>query len=45
MEMQSVLGFSAGVMKMNKGKTIDLLSDEEQDLLLNWEAEKYRKNQ
>ena len=45
MEIQSVLGFSARVMGLNKGKTSNYLSEEEQDLLLNWEAERYRKNQ
>lgn len=44
MEIQSVLSFSAQVMKINEGLECDVLSEAEKDLLLNWDAEKYRKN-
>lgn len=44
LEIQSVLSFSAQVMHINKNCTCNLLSDEEQNFLLNWDAEKYRKN-
>ena len=44
MEIQSVLSFSAQVMEQNDGYGCDFLSDEEQDFLLGWESEKYRKN-
>lgn len=43
METQSVMSFSAQVMKLNEGYECNLLSDEEQKFLLNWDAEKYRK--
>lgn len=43
METQSVMSFSAQVMLLNKGYECNLLSDKEQNFLLNWDAEKYRK--
>lgn len=43
METQSVMSFSAQVMRHNQGKECNLLTDEEQNFLLNWDAEKYRK--
>lgn len=44
LETQSVLSFSVQVMKANEGFECNFLSDEEQNFLLNWDAEKYRKN-
>lgn len=44
MEIQSVLSFSAQVMMLNKNFECNLLSEQEQNFLLNWDAEKYRKN-
>lgn len=44
LETQSVLSFSAQVMVLNHGKACKLLSEKEQNELLNWDAEKYRKN-
>lgn len=41
-EIESVLAFSAQVARFNHGQKIDLLSDNEQNFLLNWDAEKYR---
>ncbi len=43
MEIQSVMSFSAQVMALNDGQECNLLSDSEQNFLLNWDAEKYRK--
>ena len=43
-EIESVLRFSAQVMLLNKGCAMDFLSQDEQDFLLNWESEKYRRN-
>lgn len=43
METQSVMSFSAQVMLLNDGYECNLLSDQEQNFLLNWDAEKYRK--
>ena len=43
-EIQSVLGFSAKVTELNKGQECFFLSDTEQNLLLDWDAEKYRRN-
>lgn len=43
-EIQSVLSFSAQVMRLNKDHECNFLPDKEQNLLLNWDAEKYRKN-
>ncbi len=44
LEMQSVLSFSAQVMLANAGHECHMLSRQEQDFLLGWDAEKYRKN-
>lgn len=44
LEIQSVLSFSAQVMDINKSCRSHLLSDLEQDYLLHWSAEKYRRN-
>ena len=38
------MSFSAQVMQLNKGYENKLLSEQQQDELLNWDAEKYRKN-
>lgn len=43
MEIQSVLSFSAQVMELNRNVECCLLSEEEKNFLLNWDAEKYRK--
>lgn len=42
-EIQSVMSFSAQVMMYNEGYDTNLLSESEQNFLLNWDAEKYRK--
>lgn len=44
LEIQSVLSFSAQVMFLNKQQECNLLSESEKDFLLDWDAEKYRKN-
>ncbi|MCI8902529.1 MAG: class II aldolase [Lachnospiraceae bacterium] len=44
LEIQSVLGFSAQVMALNINKECNLLSESEKNFLLNWDAEKYRRN-
>lgn len=44
LEIQSVLSFSSQVMALNQGYACNMLSDTEQDFLLGWDAEKYRKN-
>ena len=44
METQSVLSFSAQVMSQVKEDDCNLLSDQEQNFLLHWDAEKYRQN-
>ncbi len=44
METQSVMSFSAQVMLLNKNCECNFLSSQEQDFLLNWDAEKYRRN-
>ncbi len=41
-EIESVLSYSARVAAANQGQELILLSNEEQDFLLNWDAEKYR---
>ena len=41
-EIESVLAFSAQVALANRDTQINLLSDDEQNFLLNWDAEKYR---
>lgn len=44
LEIQSVLSFSAQVMSLNEEYECNFLSEEEQNFLLDWDAEKYRKN-
>ncbi len=44
LEIQSVLSFSAQVMQINKDYECNFLADTEQNFLLHWDAEKYRKN-
>ena len=44
LEIQSVLSFSAQVMAMNINEDCNLLTENEKNFLLNWDAEKYRKN-
>lgn len=44
LEIQSVLSFSAQVMSANRGRECAMLSDREQNFLLDWDAEKYRRN-
>ena len=44
LEIQSVLSFSAQVMELNEERECVLLSDQEQNFLLGWDAEKYRRN-
>jgi len=41
-EIEAVLAFSAQVAFFNKNSEMDTLSDEEQNFLLNWDAETYR---
>ena len=43
-EIESVLSFSAQILYLNKDFNIDLLDENEQNFLLNWDAEKYRQN-
>lgn len=43
LEVQSVMSFSAQVMDMNREFESIILSDDEQNFLLNWDAEQYRK--
>lgn len=43
-EIESVLRFSAQVVMLNQGYAIELLSREEQNFLLHWEAEEYRRS-
>jgi ribulose-5-phosphate 4-epimerase/fuculose-1-phosphate aldolase len=43
MEIQSVMSFSAQVMEQNQNCECNMISDDEQNFLLNWDAEKYRK--
>lgn len=44
LEIQSVLSFSAQVMMLNQDCECNMLSEEEQNFLLNWDAEKYRQS-
>ena len=44
MEIQSVLSFNAQVMAINCGNDCHFLSVKEKNFLLNWDAEKYRKD-
>lgn len=43
-EIESVLSFSIKVLNHNKNSEIDFLDEDEQNFLLNWDAEKYRQN-
>lgn len=43
-EIESLLAFSAEVSEMNQIVEMDYLSEQEQNFLLNWDAEKFRKN-
>ncbi len=43
LETQSVLSFSAQVMSLNVNEECNLLTEDEMNFLLNWDAEKYRK--
>lgn len=43
-EMETVISFTAQVAMLNQGKEMQLLSGAEQNYLLNWDAEKFRKN-
>lgn len=43
LEIQSVMSFSAQVMDLNAGYECNFLTDDEQNFLLNWDAEKYRR--
>lgn len=44
LEIQSVLSFSAQISDINKGYDCKLLSEVQQNDILNWDAEKYRKS-
>ena len=43
-EIESVLSFNLQVLELNKNEKMDFLKEEEQNFLLNWDSEKYRKN-
>lgn len=43
-EIESMLAFSAEIAVAGSGQDLSYLTDKEQDFLLNWDAEKYRKN-
>ncbi|RRD40757.1 class II aldolase [Leptotrichia sp. OH3620_COT-345] len=43
-EIESVLAFNLQILDENKNEKIELLSEREQNFLLNWDSEKYRKN-
>lgn len=43
-EIESLLAFSGEVSEMNQIIEMNYLSDQEQNFLLNWDAEKFRKN-
>ena len=43
-DIESVLAFSARVALANKKSSMYMLPDSEQDFLLDWDAEKYRRN-
>ena len=43
-EIESVLSFNLQVLELNRNNEIDFLTQEEQNFLLNWDSEKYRKN-
>lgn len=44
LEIQSVLSFNAQVMVLNEQTEVNFLTEREKDFLLNWDAEKYRRN-
>ena len=43
-EIESVLSFNLQVLELNRNNEMDFLTQEEQNFLLNWDSEKYRKN-
>lgn len=43
-EIESVLSFNLQVLELNKNEKMDFLIEEEQNFLLNWDSEKYRKD-
>ena len=43
-EGDSVLSFNLQVLGLHKNNEMDFLTEEEQNFLLNWDSEKYRKN-
>lgn len=43
-EIESVLSFNLQVLELNRNYEMNFLSEEEQNFLLNWDSEKYRKN-
>ena len=43
-EIESVLSFNLQVLELNRNDEMDFLTEEEQNFLLNWDSEKYRKN-
>ena len=43
-EIESVLSFNLQVLELNNSYKMDFLTEEEQNFLLNWDSEKYRKN-
>lgn len=43
-EIQSVLSFSAQIAMQNQEYEMNYLSEQEQNFLMNWEVEKYRRN-
>ncbi len=43
-EIESVLSFNLQVLELNSNHKMDFLTEAEQDFLLNWDSEKYRKN-
>lgn len=43
-EIESVLSFNLQVFELNKNDEMNFLTEEEQNFLLNWDSEKYRKN-
>lgn len=44
LEIQSVMSFSAQVMYINKNVECNLLTENQQNVILNWDAEKYRQS-
>ena len=43
-EIESMLAFSAEIARVDMGKEMSYLTEKEQDFLLDWDAEKYRRN-